>query len=132
MMITDPIADMLVQIKNASMKFKEKVDIPASNIKEEIAKILKDEGYVSNYKRLDDKKQGILRIFLKYTQNKQPMITDIKRVSKSSMRVYRKTSELPRVLRGIGVSIISTSRGLMADSKAREEHLGGEVICYVW
>lgn len=131
-MIYDPIADMLVQIKNASRKSKEKVDIPASNVKEEIAKILKEEGYISNYKRLDDKKQGILRIFLKYTPDKQPMITDIKRVSKSSMRVYKKTDKLPRVLRGIGIAIISTSRGLMTDEKAREEHVGGEVICYVW
>ena len=131
-MINDPIADMLVQIKNASSKFKEKADIPASNIKEEIAKILKEEGYISNYKRLDDKKQGVLRVFLKYTPNKQPMITDIKRVSKSSMRVYKKTDKLPRVLKGIGISIISTSRGLMTDEKAREEHVGGEVICNVW
>ena len=131
-MIYDPISDMICQIKNASGKAKEKVDIPASNIKEEISKILKEEGYISNYKRLDDKKQGILRIFLKYSLDKKPMITDIKRVSKLSMRVYRKTAKLPRVLRGIGTAIISTSRGLMTDEKAREEHLGGEVICYVW
>lgn len=131
-MIHDPIADMLVQIKNASGKFKEKVDIPSSNIKVEIAKILKEEGYISNYKRLDDKKQGMLRIFLKYTPAKKPMITDIKRVSKSSMRIYKKTKDIPRVLRGLGTAIISTSRGLMTDEKAREEHLGGEVICYVW
>ena len=131
-MIYDPISDMICQIKNASGKAKEKVDIPASNIKEEISKILKTEGYISNYKRLDDKKQGILRIFLKYSLDKKPMITDIKRVSKLSMRVYRKTAKLPRVLRGIGTAIISTSRGLMTDEKAREEHLGGEVICYVW
>ena len=131
-MIYDPISDMICQIKNASGKSKEKVDIPASNIKEEISKILKEEGYISNYKRLDDKKQGILRIFLKYSTDKKPMITDIKRVSKLSMRVYRKTAKLPRVLRGIGTAIISTSRGLMTDEKAREEHLGGEVICYVW
>lgn len=131
-MVYDPIADMLVQIKNAGRKSKEKADIPASNIKEEIAKILKEEGYISNYKRLDDKKQGILRIFLKYTPDKQPMISDIKRVSKSSMRVYKPASKLPRVLKGIGMAIISTSRGLMTDEKAREEHLGGEVICFVW
>ncbi len=131
-MIYDPISDMICQLKNASGKSKEKVDIPASNIKEEISKILKAEGYISNYKRLDDKKQGILRIFLKYSPDKKPMLTDIKRVSKLSMRVYRKTAKLPRVLRGIGTAIISTSRGLMTDEKAREEHLGGEVICYVW
>ena len=131
-MIYDPISDMICQIKNASGKAKEKVDIPASNIKEEISKILKTEGYISNYKRLDDKKQGILRIFLKYSLDKKPMITDIKRVSKLSMRVYKKAAKLPRVLRGIGTAIISTSRGLMTDEKAREEHLGGEVICYVW
>ena len=131
-MIYDPISDMICQIKNASGKAKEKVDIPASNIKEEISKILKEEGYISNYKRLDDKKQGILRIFLKYSLDKKPMITDIKRVSKLSMRVYKKAAKLPRVLRGIGTAIISTSRGLMTDEKAREEHLGGEVICNVW
>ncbi|MBN1384943.1 MAG: 30S ribosomal protein S8 [Elusimicrobia bacterium] len=132
MMITDPISDMLVRIKNGSQKFKEKVDIPASGIKEEIAKILKTEGYISNYKRLDDKRQGILRVFLKYTQNKQPMITDLKRVSKPSIRIYRKSNKLPKVLKGIGIAIVSTSHGLMTDSMAREEHLGGEVICYVW
>ncbi|OGS46643.1 MAG: 30S ribosomal protein S8 [Elusimicrobia bacterium RIFOXYD2_FULL_34_15] len=131
-MITDPIADLICQIKNASTKSKEKVDIPASNVKEEIAKILKEEGYISNYKRLDDKKQGILRIFLKYAQDKRSMITDIKRVSKPSIRIYKKVDKLPRVLRGIGIAIISTSRGLMTDTKAREEHLGGEVVCYVW
>lgn len=131
-MITDPISDMLVRIKNGSQKFKEKVDIPASGIKEEIAKILKTEGYISNYKRLDDKRQGILRVFLKYTQNKQPMITDLKRVSKPSIRIYRKSNKLPKVLKGIGIAIVSTSHGLMTDSMAREEHLGGEVICYVW
>lgn len=131
-MITDSVSDMLVRIKNASVKFKEKVDIPASNLKEEIAKVLKDEGYISNYKRLDDKKQGILRVFLKYNQNKQPMITDIKRISKPSIRIYRKNDKLPRVLGGIGIAIISTSRGLMTDSKAREEHLGGEILCQVW
>ncbi|HAX60978.1 MAG TPA: 30S ribosomal protein S8 [Elusimicrobia bacterium] len=131
-MIYDPISDMICRLKNASEKSKEKVDIPASNIKEEISKILKEEGYISNYKRLDDKKQGILRIFLKYSPDKKPVITDIKRVSKLSMRVYTKTAKLPRVLKGIGTAIISTSRGLMTDEKAREEHLGGEVICYVW
>jgi len=131
-MITDPISDLLCQIKNASSKFKEKVDVPASNLKEEIVKVLKEEGYISNYKRLDDKKQGILRIFLKYTQDKRAMITDIKRVSKPSIRIYKKSEKLPRVLRGIGIAIISTSRGLMTDAKAREEHLGGEVLCYVW
>ena len=131
-MIMDPISDMLCQIKNASGKSKEKVDISASNVKEEIAKILREEGYISNYKRLDDKKQGILRIFLKYSMDKKPVITDIKRVSKLSMRVYKKAVQLPRVLKGIGTAIISTSRGLMTDEKARDEHLGGEVICYVW
>ncbi|MEW6557714.1 MAG: 30S ribosomal protein S8 [Elusimicrobiota bacterium] len=131
-MVHDPISDFIVQIKNASSKFKEKVDIPSSNMKEEIAKILKEEGYISNYKRLDDKKQGILRIFLKYTPAKQPIIKDIKRISKPSKRVYKKADKLPKVLKGIGTAIISTSRGLMTDSKAREEHLGGEVVCYVW
>ncbi|MFH1541347.1 MAG: 30S ribosomal protein S8 [Elusimicrobiota bacterium] len=131
-MIYDPISDMLCQIKNATRRSKEKVDISVSSIKEGIAKVLKEEGYILNYKRLDDNKQCILRIFLKYSQNKKSAITDIKRVSKLSMRVYKKTTQLPRVLSGIGIAIISTSHGLMTDKKAREENLGGEVICYVW
>jgi len=131
-MIMDPIADMLVRIKNAYMKSKEIVELPSSRFKEEIAKILKEEGYIANYKKIDDKKQGILKIFLKYTADGKPLIKGLRRVSKPSRKIYRKAGALPKVLGGIGVAIISTPYGLKTDTKAREEHLGGEVVCYIW
>jgi small subunit ribosomal protein S8 len=131
-MITDPIADMLVRIRNAHMKSKELVEIPASRMKEEIAKVLREEGYIANYKKLEDKKQGILKVFLKYTADGKPIIQGLRRISKPSRRIYKKSDKLPRVMRGIGVAIISTPYGLKTDAKAREEHLGGEVVCYVW
>ncbi|OQA90502.1 MAG: 30S ribosomal protein S8 [Elusimicrobia bacterium ADurb.Bin231] len=131
-MYTDTIADMLVRIKNACMKSKEVVEIPSSRMKEDIAKILKDEGYIANYKKIEDKKQGILKIFLKYTADGQPVIKGIRRVSKPSRRVYTRAKLIRRVLRGIGIAIISTPYGIKTDSKAREEHAGGEVICYIW
>lgn len=131
-MITDPISDMLVRIKNAYMKSKETVEMPSSKYKEEIAKILKEEGYIANHKKIEDKKQGILKIFLKYTADGKPLIKGLSRVSKPSRKIYRKSGGLPRVLGGIGIAIISTPYGLKTDAKAREEHLGGEVVCYIW
>jgi len=131
-MIMDPIADMLVRIKNAYMKSKEIVEIPSSGFKEEVAKILKEEGYIANYKKIEDKKQGVLKIFLKYTADGKSLIKGLERVSKPSRKIYKKAGKIPRVLGGIGVAIISTPYGLKTDSKAREEHLGGEVVCYVW
>ena len=132
MQITDAIADMLTRIRNASSAKHETVDIPASNLKKAIAKILLDEGYVKNVELIDDGKQGIIRVVLKYTGNKQNVITGIKRISKPGLRVYAGKDELPKVLGGLGIAILSTSRGIMTDRKARTEGVGGEVLAFVW
>ncbi len=132
MQTTDPIADMLTRIRNASAAKHKSVDIPASNIKKSIAKILLDEGYVKAIDFIDDGKQGIIRITLKYMENKQPVITGIKRISKPGLRVYASRDELPKVLGGLGTAIISTSKGVMTDKKARAEGVGGEVLAFVW
>jgi small subunit ribosomal protein S8 len=130
--MTDPIADMLTRIRNANSVFHDKVDIPSSNLKRAIAQILKQEGYITDYQVIDDGKQGILRIYMKYAPNKEHVITGLKRISKPGLRVYAKASEVPRVLGGLGVAVISTSQGVMTDRAARHEHVGGEVLCYVW
>lgn len=132
MQITDAIADMLTRVRNASSAKHESVDIPASNIKKDIARILLDEGYVRNVEYIEDDKQGLIRIALKYTGNKQNIITGIKRISKPGLRVYANRDELPKVLGGLGVAIISTSRGVMSDKKARIEGIGGEVLAFIW
>jgi small subunit ribosomal protein S8 len=132
MTITDPISDMINRISNASKTKKEKVDIPASKLKAEIARVLKNEGFVSNYKVIEDRKQGILRVYLKYTPDKRSVITGIKKISRSSRRTYKGTTDLPRILAGLGIAVISTSKGLMTDKEARLAKIGGEVICYVW
>ncbi|MDR0956592.1 MAG: 30S ribosomal protein S8 [Endomicrobium sp.] len=131
-MITDPISDMFVRIRNANMKLHEKVDIPSSKIKIGIAKILKDEGYILSYRNVEDHKQGILRIYLKYTGSKKTVLKGIKRVSKSSLRVYKGYQDMPRTVDGLGVTIVSTSRGLMTDRKARREKIGGEIVGCIW
>ena len=131
-MLTDPIADMLTRIRNAAMVKAEKVDVPASRLKLEIAKILKEEGFIRAYKILKDKKQGILRITLKYTSENMPIISGIKRVSKPGRRVYTAGDEIPSVLGGVGISILSTSRGVLGDKSCKREKVGGEVLCYVW
>ncbi len=131
-MVTDPIADMFTRIRNANAKLIEKVDVPSSKLQVEIAKILKDEGYIANYKNIEDHKQGILRVYLKYTQEGKKTLLGIKRVSRPGLKIYRKNTELPRVIGGMGIAIISTSNGLMTDKKARVSKLGGEVIAYVW
>ncbi len=131
-MLTDPIADMLTRIRNAAMVKAEKVDVPASRLKLEIAKILKEEGFIRAYKILKDKKQGILRITLKYTNENMPIISGIKRISKPGRRVYTGSDEIPSVLGGVGISILSTSRGVLGDKSCRREKVGGEVLCYVW
>lgn len=131
-MLTDPIADMLTRIRNAVLIKSEKVDIPASRMKLEIAKILKEEGFIRAYKILKDKKQGILRITLKYTQNGEAMISGLKRISKPGRRVYTAKEGVPSVLGGVGISIISTSKGVMGDKSCRREEVGGEVLCYIW
>ncbi len=131
MQVTDPIADMLTRIRNANAARHESVDVPASNMKKAIAEILLEEGYIKNYQIIDDGKQGIIRIALKYA-GKQRVISGIKRVSKPGLRIYKSKEELPKVLKGLGVAIISTSKGIMSDKKARKENVGGEVLAFVW
>lgn len=132
MVMTDPIADMLTRIRNANSTYHEKVDIPASKIKQAVIQILKDEGFVKDYQFIPDNKQGILRVTLKYGPNREKIITGIKRISKPGLRVYAKKEEIPRVLGGLGIAVISTSQGIMTDKTARQASLGGEVIAYVW
>jgi len=130
--LSDPIADMLTVIRNANRVKKEKVDIPSSKLKLEIIKILKNEGYIKNFKLIEEGKKSYIRIYLKYTPNGESVIHDLKRVSRPSLRVYKKKNQIPRVYNGYGTSIISTSKGVLTDKKARESNVGGEVICYIW
>lgn len=132
MTMTDPIADMLTRIRNANVVKHETVDVPASNMKKELARILLEEGFVRGYDVIEDGKQGIIRIQLKYGQTGERVISGLKRISKPGMRVYAAKNEVPRVLNGLGISIISTSKGILTDKQARKENVGGEVICYVW
>ncbi|MGQ9823517.1 MAG: 30S ribosomal protein S8 [Desulfotomaculales bacterium] len=131
-MMTDPIADFLTRIRNANMVYHEKVEAPASRMKRAIAEILKEEGFIKDYEYVEDGKQGVLRLYLKYGPEKKRVITGIKRISKPGLRVYARKDNVPRVLGGLGIAILSTSRGVMTDKKARKLGLGGEVICYVW
>ena len=131
-MMTDPIADMLTRIRNASNAKHDSVDIPASNIQKELAQILLNEGFVKGFDVIDDTKQGIIRVDLKYGKQNEKVISGIKRISKPGLRVYVKNDEIPRVLGGLGIVIISTSKGIITDKIARKEKIGGEVICYVW
>ncbi len=131
MHITDPIADMLTRIRNAGSARHDSVDVPASKMKKSIAQILLDEGYIKSFQLVDDGAQGLIRIALKY-QGRQPSIQGLKRVSKPGLRVYAGAQELPKVLRGLGIAVISTSRGIMTDKKARELNVGGEVLAFVW
>jgi len=134
MQITDTIADLLTRIRNASTAKHETVDIPASNMKKAIVQILVDEGYVKSYTVIDDKSnsQGTIRVVLKYGAGKQPAITGLKRVSKPGLRVYTSVEDMPKVLKGLGIAILSTSKGIMTDKKARTENVGGEVLAYIW
>ena len=132
MHITDPIADLLTRIRNANSAKHETVDIPAANMKKAIAKILLDEGYIKGYQVIDDSKQGIIRVTLKYGENKQKVITGLKRVSRPGLRIYAGADELPRVLKGLGIAIVSTSKGIMPDKEARKQNIGGEVLAFVW
>ena len=131
MNITDPIADMLTRIRNANAQRHETVDVPASKLKKSIAEILLDEGYIKGYEEIEDGVQGTIRISLKYV-NKQKVITGLKRISKPGLRVYATKDELPKVLGGLGIALISTSKGIMTDKKARQEGIGGEVLAFVW
>lgn len=132
MVMTDPIADMLTRIRNGNNAKHETVDIPASNVKKAIANILLEEGYIKGFDVINDEKQGIIRVQLKYGSNNEKVITGLKRISKPGLRVYAKKDEIPRVLGGLGIAILSTSKGIMTDKNARKEGVGGEVICYVW
>ncbi len=131
-MVTDPIADMLTRIRNANQLRYKEVEVPASKIKVGIANILKEEGFITNYKVKKDNVQSVIQLELKYGQNKERVITGLKRISKPGLRVYASASELPRVLNGLGIAIISTSKGLMTDREARKQNLGGEVLAYIW
>ena len=132
MVMTDPIADLLTRIRNANLVHHDKVEIPASKIKRAIVQILKDEGFVKDFDVLADGKQGTLRVSLKYGPERDRVITGIKRISKPGLRVYAKREQLPKVLGGLGIAIISTSQGLMSDKQARKSNLGGEVLAFVW
>jgi len=131
-MMTDPIADMLTRIRNASKAKQEKVDIPSSKLKIEIAKILKDEGYVKNVKLVKDRRQGLIRVYLKYTEEEMPVIQGLKRISRPGRRVYASNDSIPKVLAGLGTAIMSTPRGIQTGKQAKKDNVGGEVICHVW
>ncbi len=132
MAMTDPIADMLTRIRNANLVYHEKVEIPGSKIKTAIAEVLKQEGFIKDYTFAEDNKQGILTVFMKYGANRERVITGIKRISRPGLRQYSKKADLPRVLGGLGIAIISTSKGIMTDKQARKIGLGGEVVAFVW
>ena len=132
MVVTDSIADMLTRIRNANQMRYQEVSVPASNLKVSLAKILKEEGFIEDYKMVNDDVQGTILLTLKYGQNKERVITGLKRISKPGLRVYAKAGEFPKVLNGLGIAIISTSHGVMTDKEARKENLGGEVLCYIW
>lgn len=132
MQITDTIADMLTRIRNASSAKHPTVDVPASNMKKQIAQILADEGYIKNYRVIEDNKQGIIRITLKYTENKTQVITGLRRVSKPGLRIYSNSKDMPKVMKGLGIAIVSTSKGIMTDRAARAANVGGEVLAFVW
>ncbi|HCM89173.1 MULTISPECIES: 30S ribosomal protein S8 [Vagococcus] len=132
MVMTDPIADFLTRIRNANMVKHESLELPASTIKLEVAKILQREGFVRDVEFIEDDKQGIIRVFLKYGKNDERVITNLKRISKPGLRAYVKANEVPKVLNGLGIAIISTSEGIVTDKEARERNIGGEVLAYVW
>ena len=132
MHITDPIADMLTRIRNAISAKHTTVEVPASNMKKSIAGILLEEGYIKNFEVVDDGTQGVIKIDLKYNQQNTPVITGLRRVSKPGLRVYVGFADMPKVLRGLGIAIVSTSKGVMTDKRAREQHIGGEVLAFVW
>ncbi len=132
MQISDTIADLLTRIRNASTAKHATVDIPASNVKKAITQILADEGYIKGFQIVDDGKQGIIRVTLKYTDSRTPVITGLRRVSKPGLRIYSSCEDMPKVRKGLGIAIVSTSKGIMTDKKARELNVGGEVLAYIW
>lgn len=131
-MMTDPLADMLTRIRNAGKTKLEKVDIPSSRMKLEIAKILKDEGYIKNYKLVKDRRQGVIRVYLKYTDEETPIIQGLKRISKPGCRVYVGADAIPKVVGGLGIAILSTPRGIQTGKQAKKDNVGGEILCHVW
>ena len=132
MQITDTIADMLTRIRNANSAKHPTVDVPASNMKKQIAQILVDEGYIKSFRVIDDDKQGVIRITLKYTENKSQVITGLRRVSQPGLRIYSISKDMPKVMKGLGIAIVSTSKGIMTDREARKNNVGGEVLAFVW
>jgi small subunit ribosomal protein S8 len=132
MVMTDPIADLLTRIRNANIAYHETLDIPASKVKGSLLQLLKDEGFIRDFAYIEDGKQGTLRLQMKYGAGKERVISGLKRISRPGLRVYERRDEIPRVLGGLGIAILSTSRGLMTDKQARQAGLGGEVVCYVW
>ncbi|CFX04743.1 Ribosomal protein S8 [Syntrophomonas zehnderi OL-4] len=132
MVMTDPVADFLTRIRNGNMVMHQTVEVPGSKMKLGMARIMKEEGYIKDYEYIEDGKQGVIRVYLKYGPNKEKVITGLKRISKPGLRVYVQKDEVPKVLGGLGTAIVSTSKGLMTDKNARKEGLGGEVICYIW
>ena len=132
MQITDTIADLLTRIRNAISAKHETVEVPASNMKKDIVQILLDEGYINKFVVSEDGKQGMIKIFLKYTETKKPAITGLKKVSKPGLRIYSSVEDMPKVMKGLGIAIISTSKGIMTDRKARRENVGGEVLAFIW
>ena len=132
MTMSDPIADMLTRIRNANTAKHATVDVPASNMKKAIAQILVDEGYIKNYKLIEDGKQGVIRVTLKYGEGKSQVITGLRRVSKPGLRIYSNVEEMPKVMKGLGVAIVSTSKGIMTDREARKQNVGGEVLAFIW
>lgn len=132
MQITDTIADMLTRIRNANSAKHPTVDVPASNMKKQIAQILVDEGYIKSFRVIDDDKQGVIRITLKYTENKSQVITGLRRESKPGLRIYSNSKDMPKVMKGLGIAIVSTSKGIMTDREARKNNVGGEVLAFVW
>lgn len=132
MVMTDPIADFLTRIRNANMVRHESFESPSSKIKENIAAILKEEGYIKDYEIIEDDKQNVIRVFMKYTSDNQRVITNLKRISKPGLRVYAKSDQIPKVLNGLGTALVSTSEGVVTDKAARAKNIGGEVLAYVW
>ncbi len=132
MTLTDPIADILTRIRNATMIKKKEIDIPSSHMKVEIARIMKDEGYIKNFRVIDDKLQGILKVYIKYTKNNVSVISGLKKISKPGCRIYCKRGSIPKVLGGLGIVIISTSQGILTGRRCEELGIGGEVLCHIW
>ena len=131
-MMTDPIADYLTRIRNANTVYHQSTEIPASRLKKDISSILKEEGFIRDYEVVEDGKQGVIRVYMKYGNNKEKVITGLRRISKPGLRVYANKDQVPRVLGGLGIAILSTSQGIMTDKKARRLNIGGEVLCYIW